>query len=167
MRRKRHSQKPSGIWGGCSGCNHDFRDKDHCLRFRCVSVWWYYDQIVRDTPGFIHNLKRARGPIFQPQGNKTINRHQTPNSTSTWSPMQLNIADEAERQRQLMINRTAPESHEDMVDIEEWDTFYDDKMRQDQKRIIVDLLYEVNRISHQRRLRFNHQILSRHPHENH
>ncbi len=35
---------------------------DHCQHFRCVSVWWwYYDQLVRDTPRFIHDFQPPRG----------------------------------------------------------------------------------------------------------
>jgi hypothetical protein len=32
------------------------KDPRHCFHHRCVSVWWYYDQIVRDTPGFVNNF---------------------------------------------------------------------------------------------------------------
>ena len=60
--------------------------------------------------------------------------------------MQLNLADEAESQRPLMINRTMPEPPDELQDTEEWDTFYDEKMPEDQKRIMKDLLFEVNRI---------------------
>jgi hypothetical protein len=31
--------------------NH-LRDAKHCLTHRCVSIWWYYDQAMRDIPGF-------------------------------------------------------------------------------------------------------------------
>jgi hypothetical protein len=27
-------------------------DAKHCLKYHCVSVWWYYDQAMRDIPGF-------------------------------------------------------------------------------------------------------------------
>jgi hypothetical protein len=39
-----------------------------------------------------------------------------------------------------------PEPHEELRDTEEWDTFYDDRMPEDQKRIMKDLLFEVQRI---------------------
>ena len=31
----------------------------HCIDYRCVSVWWYYDQAMRDIPGFQHNETRS------------------------------------------------------------------------------------------------------------
>ncbi len=31
------------------------RDAGHCLTHRCVSVWWYYGQAMRDIPGFGDN----------------------------------------------------------------------------------------------------------------
>jgi hypothetical protein len=45
-----------------------------------------------------------------------------------------------------MINRTAPEPQAELLDAEEWDTLYDDKMPEDQKRVMKDLLFEVQRI---------------------
>ena len=113
---------------------------DHCQHFRCVSVWWYYDQLVRDTPGFIHNFKPPEDHPNRPSNQ--VNR----STSSTWTPIQINLAEEAEAQRPLLINRTMPEPHEDLRDTEEWDTFYDDKMPEDQKRIVKDLLFEVQRI---------------------
>ncbi len=60
--------------------------------------------------------------------------------------MQLNLADEAEVQRPRLINRTYPEPHEDMLDTEEWSSFYDDQMPEDMKRMLRDLQYEIKRI---------------------
>jgi hypothetical protein len=133
--------------------------QDHCQHFRCVSVWWYYDQLVRDTPGYIYDFQLPRDqtgyqsnrrPNFQQDPNRPsnkFNRLQPHQSTdSTWTPIQLNLADEAETQRPIMINRTAPEPHEELLDTEEWETFYDDKMPEDQNKIMKDLLFEIKQI---------------------
>jgi hypothetical protein len=113
---------------------------DHCQHFRCVSIWWYYDQLVRDTPGFVHNFKPPGDHPSRPSNQ--FNR----STDSTWTPIQINLSEEAAAQRPLLINRTMPEPHENLWDTEEWDTFYDDKMPEDQKRIMKDLLFEVLRI---------------------
>jgi hypothetical protein len=36
------------------------KDANHCLDYRCVSVWWYYDQAMRDIPGFQDNSTKKR-----------------------------------------------------------------------------------------------------------
>ncbi len=100
---------------------------------------------MRGTPGFIHDFQPPRDHPNRPS-NK-FNRSQ-PNQTteSTWTPIQINLSEEAEAQRPLLINRTMPEPHEELLDTEEWDTFYDDRIPEDQKRIMKDLLFEVQRI---------------------
>jgi hypothetical protein len=95
---------------------------------------------VRDTPGFIHNFKPPSDRPNRPSNQ--FNR----STDSTWTPIQINLSEEAEAQRPLLINRTMPKPHEELRDTEEWDTFYDDRMPEDQKRIMKDLLLEVQRI---------------------
>jgi hypothetical protein len=103
---------------------------DHCQHFRCVSIWWYYDQLVRDTPGFVQDFKPPRDYPNRPSN--SFNRSQ-PNQTteSTWTPIQINLSEEVESQRPLVINRTMPEPREELLDTEEWDTFYDNRMPED------------------------------------
>ena len=116
---------------------------DYCQHHRCVSVWWYYDQLVRDTPGFVLDFRHAGRPE---SNRRSDSKDHTQPRQSTWTPMQLNLADEAEVQRPRLINRTHPEPHEDMLDTEEWSSFYDDKMPDDMKRMLKDLQYEMKRI---------------------
>ena len=98
-----------------------------------MSIWWYYDQLVWDTPGFAHDFKPPRDHPNRPSN--SFNRSQANQTTeSTWTPIQINLSEEAEAQRPLLINRTMPEPHEELLDTEEWDNFYDDRMPENQKK---------------------------------
>ena len=128
----------------------------HCLTHRCVSIWWYYDQAMRDIPGFQDNSGRHRStvgtttrtsqpesqPDNQPSWGTPPNQPQQPRYTS----IQENIADAAERQRQLALHHRAPEPHDDMVDLDEWDIHYDDLMAPEQRNQVVELQHEIRRI---------------------
>ncbi len=81
---------------------------------------------------FIHDFQLPRG-LTSDQPHRNSNCHQDPNrpsnkfnrlqphqtTDSTWTPIQLNLADEAEAQRPLMINRTMPEPQDELLDTEE------------------------------------------------
>jgi hypothetical protein len=93
----------------------------HCLGNRCVSVWWYYDQLMRDIPGFQHNdtpsTTRTNQRRNQPRWGVPQDQLQRPRYTA----LQENIADAAAIQRQLALHHHAPEPHEDMDDLDSWD----------------------------------------------
>jgi hypothetical protein len=126
---------------------HHHENPEHCLTHCCVSVWWYYDQAMRDIPGFGENNKSTSA------GTKTNQKNNQPNFQPTWenqpnqqhqhnqppqprySAIQENIAEAAAAQRQLPLHHHAPKPHEDMDDLDNWDIHYDDLMTPDQSNI--------------------------------
>jgi hypothetical protein len=126
----------------------------HCLLHRCVSVWWYYDQIVRDTPGFVNNFaprqQKQGSQQFQQKPNHQHHRQQQRgfkhNQPPPYDNMQINLAEEAAHQRQLLLHHLEPEPHEDMFDIDGQAEMYDNQMPQEQKRSFGDWQFEIRRI---------------------
>ena len=122
------------------------RSAHHCLDKRCVSVWWYYDQAMRDIPGFQHNdtqsTTRTNQHRQQPRWGVPQNQLQQPRYTA----LQEYIAESAEIQRQLALRHHAPEPHEDMDDLDSWDIQYDDLMLPEHRQQVADLLHEIKRI---------------------
>ena len=118
----------------------------HCLDKRCVSVWWYYDQLMRDIPGFQHNetqsTTRTNQPGKQPRWGVPQKQLQRPQYTA----LQENIADAAAIQRQLALHHYAPEPNEDMDDLDSWDIHYDGLMPLEHRQQVADLLQEIKRI---------------------
>jgi hypothetical protein len=118
----------------------------HCLGNRCVSVWWYYDQLMRDIPGFQHNdtpsTTRTNQRRNQPRWGVPQDQLQRPQYTA----LQENIADAAAIQRQLALHHHAPEPHADMEDLDSWDIQYDDLMHPDHRAQVADLTNEIKRI---------------------
>jgi hypothetical protein len=118
----------------------------HCLDKRCVSVWWYYDQLMRDIPGFQHNdtqsTTRTNQRRKQPRWGVPQNQLQRPQYTA----LQENIADAAAIQRQLALHHYAPEPNEDMDDLDSWDIHYDGLMPLEHRQQVADLLQEIKRI---------------------
>jgi hypothetical protein len=65
-----------------------------------------YSRLKKPRPYNSNPKNRFQQKAIRPS--TTFNRNQTPKSTPTWNSMQLNIADEAEHQRHLTMNHTAP-----------------------------------------------------------
>jgi hypothetical protein len=131
------------------------KDSRHCLHYRCVSVWWYYDQIVRDTPGFVNNFApNSRASRQQKQGsqssqqkpNRQHHRQQHHRQPPQYDNMQINLAEEAAHQRQLSLHHLEPEPHDDMFDIDGQAEMYDNQMPTQQKRLLGDWQFEIRRI---------------------
>jgi hypothetical protein len=125
------------------------RNGRHCLKYRCVSVWWYYDQAMRDIPGFQQNETKSTTRTIQqttrstqPQWGVPQNQIQRPRYTA----IQENIAEAAAIQRKLSLNHYNPEPHEDMDDLDEWDIHYDEMLHPDHRDQIADLTREIKRI---------------------
>jgi hypothetical protein len=128
------------------------RDPGHCLTHRCVSVWWYYDQAMRDIPGFGENSTSRNksthvGTTNNQQNNQPqwgIQHNQPPQPQYT--AIQENIAEAAAVQRQLSLRHHDPEPHEDMDDLDSWDIHYDDMLPPEQRNMLSDMLFEIRRI---------------------
>jgi hypothetical protein len=128
---------------------HHQVNANHCLDFRCVSVWWYYDQAMRDIPGFQDNSTRQHRST-----RRTNQQHNQPSwgapqnqpQQTRYTAIQENIAEAAAAQRQLALHHYDPEPHEDMDDLDSWDIHYDDLMLPDQRSQVKDLLHEIKRI---------------------
>jgi hypothetical protein len=136
------------------------KDARHCLHHRCVSVWWYYDQIVRDTPGFVNDFAFPSRPNQQTQGSQPFQQkqnhqqHQRPRGFKhnqhaqppPYDNMKLNLADEAAHQRQLSLRHLEPEPHKDMFDIDDKAELYDNQMTQEHKKLLGNWQFEIRRI---------------------
>ncbi len=129
------------------------RDPEHCLTHRCVSVWWYHDQAMRDIPGFGENKKSTSAGMNTNQHNNQPNlqppwviQHNQHNQPPQYSTIQENIAEAAAVQRQLSLHHHAPEPHEDMDDLDSWDIHYDGMMPPEQRSMITDMEREIKRI---------------------
>ena len=134
------------------------KDANHCLKYRCVSIWWYYDQAMRDIPGFQDNstrLPRSTARTNQqqnqpswgaPQNQPSWGAPQNQPRQPRYSALQENIAAAAATQRQLALHHYAPEPHEDMEDLDSWDIQYDDLMLPEHRNQVADLLREIKRI---------------------
>jgi hypothetical protein len=118
----------------------------HCLDYRCVSVWWYYDQAMRDIPRFQHNdtqsTTRTNQRRKQPKWGVSPDQLPRPHYTA----LQENISEAAAIQRQLALHHHDPEPHEDMEDLDSWDIQYDDLMHPDHRAQVADLTREIKRI---------------------
>jgi hypothetical protein len=133
---------------------HHQENANHCLDFRCVSVWWYYDQAMRDIPGFQDNSTRQQRSTMRTTSSRTNQQHNQPSwgapqnqhRQTRYSAIQENIAEAAAAQRQLALHHYDPEPHEDMDDLDSWDIHYDDLMLPDQRSQVKDLLHEIKRI---------------------
>jgi hypothetical protein len=148
---------------------HQRRNSNHCLEHRCVSVWWYYDQAMRDIPGFDDSTKHKRRKVKhstnQPINHSTshiassdgvsLNQPNPLTSSGTssrnyqqprYTGIQESVADAAAKQRQLALHHHAPEPHEDMEDLEDYDIHFDEHMLPEVKRELKSLENEIRLI---------------------
>ena len=125
------------------------RNGRHCLKYRCVSVWWYYDQAMRDIPGFQQNETKSTTRTIQQTTRSTQPKWGVPQNQiqrPQYTAIQENIAEAAAIQRKLSLNHYDPEPHEDMEDLDDWDIHYDEMLHPDHRGQIEDLTREIKRI---------------------